>query len=189
MMWIYKTQNFYNQYRLLIDIMNNIQPKFDYPIPYCYRRLIENCWDNDYTNRPGFSEIVKILETDRNFITSNVDENEYLDYIALVKENQQNWNITINNNKIIKTNKEIEKSSFTMKIIKDEEDIIDNKYFLNLEKYERKDIIGKSDLSKLYKFKNVETDQIFIGQMSMNKINKILKTEIDSLVIELEKNS
>ena len=70
--------------------MNNIQPKFDYPIPYCYRRLIENCWDNDYTNRPGFSEIVKILETDRNFITSNVDENEYLDYIALVKENQQN---------------------------------------------------------------------------------------------------
>lgn len=53
--------------------------------------------------------------------------------------------------------------------------------FLDLTKFERKEIINKSDSSKIYKFKEIETGHIFAGQMSMIKIGQISKTEIDEL--------
>lgn len=188
----------YNQFRLLIDVLNNVRPKFDFQIPYCYRRLIEKCWSNSYIDRPEFSEIVKLLETDRSFITPNIDEDEYLDYIELVKESQQKCTINIknlnnNNNENIQDNQikkeSPDKSHEKTKIIETEDEFIDNSIFLNLNVFERKDIICKSDLSKLYKFENTETGQIFIGQMSMNKINRLSKSDIGQLSIELEKIS
>ena len=76
----------FNQFKLMQEVLNGYRPKFNFPIPYCYRKLIERCWGNSPNKRPDFSKIVELLEEDPNFITPNVDKDEYLDYISLIKE-------------------------------------------------------------------------------------------------------
>lgn len=51
------------------------------------------CWTEDPKERPSFDRILYELETDSHFITPNVDKNEYLDYISLVKDTSKYSNL------------------------------------------------------------------------------------------------
>ena len=57
-------------------------------VPNCYKKLISDCWSEDPEKRPTFAEIVKILETNKEFV-QNVDETEFRKYINYVKGQQQ----------------------------------------------------------------------------------------------------
>ena len=57
-----------NIYQLMKMLMNDYRPEFKYPIPYCYRKLIEKCWSY-YTNRPSFETIINDLETNKKLLS------------------------------------------------------------------------------------------------------------------------
>lgn len=51
-----------------------------------YKNLIERCWSQDPKSRPSFSEIVNELERNFDFITPNINYEEYRRYIKFIKE-------------------------------------------------------------------------------------------------------
>ena len=186
-----------NIFQLLCYIKNEYRPKFDYPIPYCYKKLIEKCWSNSTYDRPSFSKIVKELETDPHFITSNVNKEEYLDYISYIKENEQTVFNTNNTNSNNESNnqqtqenhpkfKEIINSNMKINEFEDNNDDTKSDIFLDLSNYERKEIISKCDFSKIYKFKEKNTNDIYSGQMSMIRINKLSNEDIINLSNDLK---
>lgn len=74
-------------YQLINEIIeNNYPPKIDCPIEECYKNLIEECWSKNPDDRPSFDEIVKRLKNDHNFITCNIEEDEYIEYIDFIDQ-------------------------------------------------------------------------------------------------------
>ena len=178
----------FNQFQLIRYIMKGEHPKFNYPIPYCYQKLIKKCWDMDFNSRPKFSEIINLLERNPKFITPNVDKEEYFNYISLIKDIQKEKagsNLTVNfascclmSTKTAKVKIKITEND------KDESDYF-NDHFLNLSKFGRRELISKNDCSKLYKFVEIETNHLYAGQMSMIKIRHLSKSDIDQLTYEI----
>ena len=66
-------------------VVNEKRPSFRKPIQLCYYELIEMCWSQNPEIRPSFEEIVKKLDLKTNFISQNVDKNEYDKYVELIK--------------------------------------------------------------------------------------------------------
>ena len=73
-----------NFYEWRQKIIKGHRPKFDNDIPYCYKNLIKKCWSGQKSTRPSFAKILKMIESNPMFITKNIDENEYNDYISLI---------------------------------------------------------------------------------------------------------
>ena len=71
--------------------VKNERPAFPHPIPDCYRDLITRCWSNEAEKRPTFSEIVDELKNNKEFITENVDESEYFDYINYIESSHSDF--------------------------------------------------------------------------------------------------
>lgn len=61
---------------------------FSEPICPSCQNLIESCWSSNVEGRPTFSEIVTELKTSLNFITENINKEEYLKYIQDLNEAQ-----------------------------------------------------------------------------------------------------
>ena len=161
--------------------MNGYRPDFEYPIPYCYRRLIEKCWSENLNDRPSFDRILYELETDPHFITSNVDKDEYLDFISLVKDTQTYSGLQkplFSQNEV---ESKIKKNEPKLnRIVEEEVDELKD-FFLDISKFERKSIILKSDISKLYKLKEKKTGNFFTGQISMLKIGPFSNEVLENL--------
>ena len=60
------------------------RPEFRNPIPDCYRNLIESGWSENPEERPSFDQIVDVLENVPEFITPEVDKQQYLDYFKKI---------------------------------------------------------------------------------------------------------
>lgn len=91
------------------------------------------------------------------FITPNVNKDEFLDYVDLIKEYQMHFPNTTNSTKP-KCNldqKAISKPLSTLNTLKIVEDLlppdIENSLYVNMDKFERNEIISKTDRIKLYK--------------------------------------
>ncbi|KAK8876604.1 hypothetical protein M9Y10_006822 [Tritrichomonas musculus] len=67
-------------YDLLINVTDGYRPEIDSSVPDCYCDLIEQCWSQDPSERPTFDEIVDDLKTNPDFITSSVDQDEFIRY-------------------------------------------------------------------------------------------------------------
>ena len=79
-------------FRMLIEIQKGTRPEFKSPIPEAYKNLIEKCWNNDPMKRPTFQEIVENLKNDKKFITEEIDEKQYFDYIKYIDEYKSSFN-------------------------------------------------------------------------------------------------
>ena len=177
-----------NIFQLMLKLSKGYRPNIKYPIPYCYRKLIENCWCQNPDFRPKIDDVVKKLETDKQFLTQNVDEEEFHNYIYSIKgninecvqENTENRSICNFANKVSFNNKNSNKVEEN-DIIETEENI-----FIDLAKYKRKDIISKGEFSKLYKLQEIDTGLLFSGQISMLKIKKIPKDDLNNFSHELK---
>ena len=53
------------------------KPTFKDTFPECYRKLIEKCLIKDPKERPSFSDIAYDLKTNSEFITDQIDKEEY----------------------------------------------------------------------------------------------------------------
>ena len=56
-------------------VINNKRPKINNEkIPFCYRKLIEQFWSQEPSERPTFDEVVYLLEKkNSDFITDTID--------------------------------------------------------------------------------------------------------------------
>ena len=77
------TNDIYNEV-----VTKNGRPVIDESVPNCYRKLIEICWSENKNERPRFDDIVHILRTEKEFITKNINEEEFVNYIKKVDENK-----------------------------------------------------------------------------------------------------
>lgn len=66
--------------------MHGGRPKFDNNVPNSYKELIEKCWADDPNDRPTFDEIITLLETEKDFIIDDADEDEFLVFIEDIKD-------------------------------------------------------------------------------------------------------
>ena len=51
----------------------------------CYKNLIYSCLSNDIEKRPSFSSIVSLLETEKSFTASDINQKEFHEYIQSLK--------------------------------------------------------------------------------------------------------
>ncbi|KAK8899073.1 hypothetical protein M9Y10_001372 [Tritrichomonas musculus] len=78
-----------NHSKLISEILvKNHRPKIKEQLTSNYKELIERCWEGNPELRPSFEDIIKELESDE-FITSDIDEEEYRKYINSIKNNQK----------------------------------------------------------------------------------------------------
>lgn len=172
-----------NVYQVILNAIKEVDIEYKYPIPYCYRKLIEKCLSTEPKLRPSFEQIVENLETSKSFITQNIDENEYLNYIAYIKNIEFDHKDSNDSQKPqIHLNK-IDLNRIKL-IEKDENEKNDN--FLDLTKFEKQEIISKGDSCKLYKLKEIETSNVYLGQFLMQAIQKITNEEVVNLVNEMK---
>lgn len=88
----------FSRVRNLVELMTKLQtgqrPKIPSDTPFAYSSLIERCWSQDVNDRPSFDEIVEELKTNPDFITENVDENEFKKFIELIENYETSFDIT-----------------------------------------------------------------------------------------------
>ena len=73
-------------FNIWMKVTNSQRPLFEKPINEAYHNLIERCWDQDPDARPTFDEIVDELRNNKEYITQNINEQEYQNYIKIIDE-------------------------------------------------------------------------------------------------------
>ena len=105
------TQDF-EIYKKLNDVS---RPEIDSIVPPAYRELIEKCWSQNPNDRPTFSEIKNWLETNEDFLTDQINRDEYYQYQDFLQEHQKTFDetgISISNDDFIRKNKFLFRKSF-----------------------------------------------------------------------------
>lgn len=74
-----------NFYSLIAGVVNRSRPEFNVFVPDAYKYLIIRCWSHDPEERPTFDEILNELKTNKEYITDDVDEKEYFDYVNFIE--------------------------------------------------------------------------------------------------------
>lgn len=71
---------------LAFEVLNlKRRPEFKFPIPPCYKKLIEDCWNDNPNKRPTFDQIVQELKNNHDFIDSfSVDEDEFIEFTDMI---------------------------------------------------------------------------------------------------------
>lgn len=75
-----------NVIHILKKVNKGEMPEFPSSTPKAFQDLIERCWAKNPEERPTFDEIVFLLRTDPEFISKNVNKEEYKNYINLLDE-------------------------------------------------------------------------------------------------------
>ena len=99
--------------------------------------MIEACWSEEISKRPSFSQIILELETNPEFISDDVDRNEFFKYIKSIEQSD-----IIYFEKFYKQLKKISK--------------IFNDPYLIIGK------ISQNSYSKLYKIQNIKKKKIYV---------------------------
>lgn len=82
-----------HDYKALVNMaFKKERPQFSQQIPEPYKNLIEKCWDHNPENRPTFEEITKELKKCV-YITDNVDEDAFCNYIESLEEHSDSFNL------------------------------------------------------------------------------------------------
>lgn len=78
-------------YQVFDAVLNGQRPEFDVHICKAIRDLIERCWDQDPSKRPTFEQIVDELESNPDFITDEIEVDDFLDYQDYVKDENKSF--------------------------------------------------------------------------------------------------
>ncbi|KAK8891437.1 hypothetical protein M9Y10_028646 [Tritrichomonas musculus] len=81
-------------YQIIALLKKGYRPSFEKEIPDSYRNLIEQCWQENPSDRPSFEQIVSELKNNPDFITDKIDCSEYYDYIDFIENFQFSFNET-----------------------------------------------------------------------------------------------
>ncbi|KAK8895588.1 hypothetical protein M9Y10_024058 [Tritrichomonas musculus] len=131
-------------------------------IPKIYRDLIEACWSQNPDDRPTFSEIVDMIKNNDEFITENVDVDEFLNYIDYIND-------YINEEKSVDVVLQPKFDEFSFNY--NQEDA------LNLEEYEIIEQIDSSDTYKTYKIYSLKDRKNYSARTYLFSIRNFTKKE------------
>ena len=62
-------------------VIKGNRPNISRKIQNCYKIMIEDCWAQNPRDRPSFDDIVDSLENNQDFISLDINENEYREYM------------------------------------------------------------------------------------------------------------
>lgn len=173
----------YEDLKKPVDIVNEVtqknrRPKFDKNIQLCYRNLIVNCWQSNPLDRPSASEIVETLKSDPNFITENVNKDEFLKYVEYLESSQNKNSFDHKTNMPIFEHVESKKHPFQKVNIylnrsKEIEirDLNINIYPIELSKFEVNEHVGAGSFGTVYKVNDKETCDIYAAKVSIYDID------------------
>ncbi|KAK8881293.1 hypothetical protein M9Y10_004028 [Tritrichomonas musculus] len=191
--------NFPNLYSLIKEVcLKRSRPPLNSSIPNCYQELLKSCWSQDPKDRPSFSEIVEILKTNSDFIIGEVDFEEIVSYSKLVNEE-----ITIDHpikSKKSDQNKEfkiisiphltnmlnettISMFSHVIETTKTKSSLKD--FIFNLSNFNKKELILKSELYKLYKATDKKTGKEYAVHVSNVVMNQFSEKEMRDISEEM----
>ena len=136
------------------------RPKFTVQIPESYRKLIEDCWSQNSSDRPTFDEIVTRLKTDKGFITNEINEQEYFEYIRLVETNEPE------KEEESQISKEEEEKIEEIKLSPFSIDVKN----LNLKNFEKENKIGYGFEGDVYKIIGKSTNIVYAAKIFRNEI-------------------
>ena len=196
-------KNFKNLYQIRSEVLyKHYRPKFDVPIASCYKKLIELCWlQNDFV-RPTFNDIVNELKTNPDFITKNIDFDEFVLYTELIGEQYPLNNSSIlRDHQHIKTVQKVNKvtiphtakeiteltiSTFQKIIETEKSDPSFYNCFLNLNKFEQKKMISKGEFNKVIQVLEIETRKKYAARISNIDMNQFTENEMRDISIEIK---
>ena len=69
------------------------RPELTDDIPYLFRELLQRCWSMNPNDRPTFNDIVDELKNNPDYITQNIDENEFYEYIDFIDNAHSSFDI------------------------------------------------------------------------------------------------
>ncbi|KAK8836215.1 hypothetical protein M9Y10_039847 [Tritrichomonas musculus] len=137
-------------------------------IPQAYKNLIYRCTSFNQKERPNIKEIVSLLKTDKSFITEEIDEEQFLQFIKSIENQEEELNFNFKKVHIEYPNE------FLIEI-----DPID------LSLFEKQDLIGKGQFGEVYKIKEKKTSEISAAKINQLEIEEIKPTEMQNLVNEI----
>lgn len=174
--------------------IKHYRPQFNVPVPRCYKELIEKCWAEDPDERPSFDDIIDTLKSNPEFILEDVDLDEFIIYSEFVGENyivfkekeaekeQTKQEVALNSepskNKDDKSlvkydvpdvKERINEHTITMfnRVIETEmKSMSITNYFIDLDDYEMKELIRKSEFNKVFKVIQKSTGDVYSAKIS-----------------------
>lgn len=179
-----------NYYQLILKIKNGVRPEIPNFVPACYKELIKDCWSQFWLRRPRFDAIINELEKNTDFITPQVDKQEYYRYINYIKKAEEKNSIFAQPVQVLinEDNKNLSKQ------IKHSQDQLKKKNeivyslpdgFLDLKNFEKDSIINKSDLYKIYKIREKSTNCFYSAKISLIQIDQLSRDKIIQLSREV----
>ncbi|KAK8896174.1 hypothetical protein M9Y10_014068 [Tritrichomonas musculus] len=66
-------------------VINKNRPKINETVPFAYKTLIEKCWSQNPKERPTFDDIVYDLKTNKDYITNDINEEDYKKYVNFIE--------------------------------------------------------------------------------------------------------
>ena len=163
------------------------RPEFIKPIPECYKKLIEKCWSHDPNERPTFSEIVLQLKTNPEFVTENINKNEYYKYIELIEETHS----------VKEFNQQIQQTEFSnlFQLIKIDLNKLKTKPKLQfsvdinpllLKNFVKGNKIGEGGFGVVYKSIDIKTGEEYAAKISIYEMDQCPDDTIRNLSREID---
>lgn len=183
-----------NQFNIFKKVTQGYRPLFPDDVPECYQNLLRKCWSHLPEERPTFEDIIDMIKANPDFISDDVDEDEFIKYVESIGDT---FNVAIsassekpNSKPKSVTFKEV---SFDMQKVKEEDKIIEmieenpvmKETFLDLNDFEKLRLITKGDNYKIYEVKNKETGTVYSAKVSTIKVNRLTRDELIHLSREV----
>ncbi|KAK8893049.1 hypothetical protein M9Y10_030308 [Tritrichomonas musculus] len=130
-------------------VFGNYRPKINQTIPECYKNLIESCWCANPTNRLSFQQIVELLKTNQEFITEDIDKDEYYKYI----ESIDSYIESLKNESIYQ-----QKGDFI---------------YIDISDYEQGEKLGKGSFGSIFRVKEKSTGKLYAAKISKNDSDEL----------------
>lgn len=158
--------------------INNLRPSFHLSIPNHWKKLIKSCWSRNPNERPSFDEIISAFKSNPKFI-KDIDQDEFIDYTTKIgdtfpykkkiKIKKKNLKKKINLQSNEKDNENIKEKVIENKVetFNSINKQINNNDFIDLNNYEHKELIKKSEFYKVFKVVDKANNQnIFAARIS-----------------------
>ena len=169
----FKGCNIYQVYQAAIK---GFVPEYPFPIPECYKKLIEECLSKDPNKRPSFYELSSRFHQ-KEFINEFINEEEFNEYKSLL----ENFDL----NHFIRTHHQIPIrkafQQYECRTLYEEPKQLPKEInasnmfqgtFIDLNNFKKLSVLTKRDVYKIYKVLEKSTGKIYSAKVSMLKIEE-----------------